>query len=62
MKIAAMFALPTAILYAAADDFPVIQGKSYKFEKVAEGVKLIRGVGWSWNGRRYLRAGSEFSC
>ena len=38
MKIVAAFALTIAILYAAGDDFPVTQGKSYKFEKVAEGV------------------------
>ena len=43
MKIVAMLALTTAILYAAGDDFPVIQGKSYKFEKVAEGVYYATG-------------------
>jgi cyclase len=30
-------------LRAAADDFPVVQGKSYKFEKVAEGVYYATG-------------------
>jgi cyclase len=43
MKIAAMFAIAIATLYAAGDDFPVIQGKSYKFEKVAEGVYYATG-------------------
>ncbi len=38
MKIVAAFALTIAILYAAGDDFPVVHGKSYKFEKAAEGV------------------------
>src|SRR5580693_3823759 len=42
MKIAAMFAIAAATLYAA-DDFTVIQGKSYKFEKVAEGVYYATG-------------------
>jgi cyclase len=32
-----------AILYAAGDDFPAIQGKAYKFEKVAEGVYYATG-------------------
>ena len=43
MKIVAAFALTIAILYAAGDDFPVIQGKSYKFEKVADGVYYATG-------------------
>jgi cyclase len=43
MKIVAAFALTIAILYAAGDDFPVIQGKAYKFEKVAEGVYYATG-------------------
>src|ERR1700683_546125 len=43
MKIAAMFAIAIATLYAADDAFPVIQGKSYKFEKVAEGVYYATG-------------------
>src|ERR1700679_313668 len=41
MKIVAMPAIMIAVLFgtAAADDaFPVVQGKAYKFEKVAEGV------------------------
>lgn len=38
MKIVIMLAVATAVLYAAGDEFPVIQGKAYKFEKVAEGV------------------------
>jgi cyclase len=43
MKIAALIALTIGLLYAADNDFPVIQGKSYKFEKVAEGVYYATG-------------------
>jgi cyclase len=49
MKIAAMFAIAVATLYAAGDDFPVIQGKAYKFEKVGEGVYYATGGAGSNN-------------
>jgi cyclase len=38
-----------ATLYAAGDDFPVIQGKACKFEKVAEGVYYATGGAGSNN-------------
>src|SRR6202034_3082032 len=51
MKILAAFGITTGItivilcasLSAATDAFPVTQGKSYKFEKVAEGVYYASG-------------------
>src|ERR1035438_9153946 len=43
MKIVALIAVTIGLLYAAGDDFPVIQGKSYKFEKVADGVYYATG-------------------
>src|ERR1022692_4305519 len=49
MKVVAILALTTAILYAAGEDFPVVQGKSYKFEKVAEGIYYATGGAGSNN-------------
>ena len=56
LKQSAMLLITVAILggpatraRAAGDDFPVIQGKAYKFEKVAEGVYYATGGAGSNN-------------
>jgi len=56
LKQSAMLLIAVAILggpatraRAAGDDFPVIQGKAYKFEKVAEGVYYATGGAGSNN-------------